>query len=289
MKRSIFVLAPPAIALAILAGCASTQAPNELRDARAAYQRAEASPAAQTNRAGLMDARQALDAAEREYNAAPGSDDVKTLGYVAQRKAEIAETEGRAAAAKAKEEAAEKTYLQMQAARAQQEAEKQRQAATVSERRAKLALDRLGLAAKDEPRGTVITLPNANMFATNKADIMPSAKERLTEIADAVKQVIAERAPQDVGRKIQLVGYTDSTGSDEHNMELSKHRAEAVRTFFSQHGIDASMMEAEGRGEADPIADNGTSQGRAENRRVEVVVTRAPGAEPPALPPARRP
>ncbi len=286
MKRWMSVLATSALALAILAGCAPSQPPAELRDARAAYGRAASGAAAQSNRAGLLEARQALDAAERQYNSYPGSEDVRTLAYVARRKAEIAEADGRASIAQAQQQDAEKAFLQLQAMRAQQEAEKQRQAATVSERRAKIALERLGLAAKDEPRGTVITLPGASMFATNKAEILPEAKQRLTEIADAVKQVVAE-APQEMGRKILLVGYTDSTGSDERNMELSRKRAEAVRTFFSQHGLDAANMVSEGRGEAEPIASNETPEGRAENRRVEIVITPGPGGAtttPPALP-----
>lgn len=273
MKRLISVLAPSALALAMLSACGSTQAPAELRDARAAYGRAQSAPAAQANRAGLMDARQALDAAEREYNTSPGSDDVKTLAYVARRKAEIAEADGRTAMARAQQQDAEKQFLQLQTAQAQREAEKHRQAADVSARRAKIALERLGLAAKDEPRGTVITLPGASMFATNKAEIRPDAKQRLAEIADAVKQAVAERAPQDKGRAIMLIGYTDSTGSDEHNMDLSKRRADAVRAFFSERGLDPAMMVSEGRGEADPIGDNETPQGRTENRRVEIVIT----------------
>lgn len=263
MKRWISVLgpsafAPLAIAIGVLCGCASSrpsQPPRELQAARDAYTRAESGPAREHNQAGLIEARQALDAAEQKYN--EKSDEVKPLSYVAQRKAQIAEADGRAAAA----------VLGV--------AEEERASAGRSERRAKVALDRLGLAAKEESRGTVITLPGANMFATNEAEILPAARGRLAEIAKAVKQVVAENAPQDVGRKLVLIGYTDDVGSEETNLDLSARRADAVRAFFSQHGLSATMMETVGRGEADPIADNGTAQGRAKNRRVEVVVTPA--------------
>lgn len=260
MKRLISVIAPSALALGVSWGCASAPPPPpaELQDARTAYQRAESGPAAQHDRAGLIEARQALNAAERRYTDSPDSREVKTLGYVAQRKAQIAEADGRASAA------------------VQAEVEKQRASVGRSERRAKVALDQLGLAATDEPRGTVITLPEANMFATDKVEILATARGRLSQIANAVKDVLAERAPQDVGRKIMLVGYTDNAGTEEHNADLSRRRADAVRTFFSEHGLDASMIETEGLGEANPIADNGTAQGRAKNRRVEIVVTRGP-------------
>lgn len=284
MKRLISILGPSALAVAMLCGCASKQTPAELRDARAAYKQAQEGPAGQSNRAGVMEARQALDRAERKFADDPGSDDVKTLAYVAQRKAQIAEADGRAEMAKDEQAALEKQYLQIQTAQAQKEAEMQRQAAGVSERRAKVALDQLGLAAKDEPRGTVITLPDAGMFATNKADILPEAKKRLTDVADAVKKVIAERAPQDAGRKIELIGHTDDRGTDEHNMKLSKRRAESVRKFFVSQGIDASMLEADGRGKDEPIAGNDTPQGRSENRRVEIVITRGGGLENESMP-----
>lgn len=249
MKRWIWFLSPSAIAL-LMSGCASTPPPPpaELQEARTAYRRAEAGPAAQHDRADLIQARQALDAAERKYDKSPKSEDVKTLGYEAQRKAQIAETEGRATA-----------ELQAAAGR--------------SERRAKVALDRLGLEAKDEPRGTVITLPGATMFATDEAEILPAARKRLTDIAKAVNLVLAEKAPQDTGRRMKLIGHTDDTGTDEHNLDLSRRRADAVREFFSKQGLDGAMIETEGRGEAEPIADNDTVEGRGENRRVEIVIT----------------
>jgi outer membrane protein OmpA-like peptidoglycan-associated protein len=284
MKRTNRILGLSALTLATAVGCATPPRPAELVDARAAYNRAQAGPAGETNRAGLMEARQALDAAEHEYRTDPRSKDVKTLGYVALRKAQTAEADGNTALAWARQQDAEKAYLQLhvahawtEAERAKVDAEKARRAQEVSERRAKVALDRLGLTAKEEPRGTVITIPGAAMFATNESDILPAARERLADVASAVKQVLAERAQKDEGRKILLVGYTDHVGTEEHNLELSKRRADAVKDFFAKHGIDPSMMETEGRGEEDPVGDNMTKEGRAQNRRVEIVISPARG------------
>jgi len=263
MKRFISVLVPCALALGAVCGCAPSrppQAPAELQDARAAYHQAESGPAAQTNQSGLIVARQALDAAERKFDEDPKSDDVRTLGYAAQRKAQIADTDAQTTASLVKE------------------VEQERAMAGRAERRANIALKELGLSAKEEPRGTVITLPGASMFATNQADILPSVKARHTDVAKAVKQVLAERAPEDIGRKMILIGYTDDKGTEQHNLDLSERRAEAVRAFFAAHGLDATLIETQGRGEADPVAQNSTAKGRAENRRVEIVITPPRGA-----------
>jgi len=70
--------------------------------------------------------------------------------------------------------------------------------------------------------------------------------------------------------KISLVGFTDSIGTPEYNQGLSERRAAAVKEFLVRHGVDASRIEASGRGENDPVADNKTREGRFLNRRVEV-------------------
>lgn len=259
MKRMLSIVTPSALAvfaLGVVAGCGGkTPPPTELQNARAAYQRAESDPVAQYNQSGLIESRQALDNAERQFEDSPKSEDTKTLGYVAERQAQVAEANARTTAT------------------SQEQLQKEQRLAGRSERRADIALERLGLSAKDEPRGTVITLPGANMFATNQAEILPDAKGRLTEIAKAVKSVASEGAPQDKGRQMMLIGYTDDTGTTERNAELSKERSEAVKNFFGQHGLNAANIQTEGRGETDPVADNGTPEGRAQNRRVEIVIS----------------
>ncbi len=72
--------------------------------------------------------------------------------------------------------------------------------------------------------------------------------------------------------EVIIEGHSDSSGNDDYNLSLSQKRAEAVKTWLVNRGIDASRMEAVGIGEADPIADNSTAEGRAENRRIEFKV-----------------
>ncbi len=72
--------------------------------------------------------------------------------------------------------------------------------------------------------------------------------------------------------QISLVGYTDSVGGDAYNLKLSEKRAETVKDYLVKHGVDGARIQTSGRGKADPIGDNKTEKGRAENRRVEVLM-----------------
>ena len=75
------------------------------------------------------------------------------------------------------------------------------------------------------------------------------------------------------GAKIRLDGYTDNIGTDEYNMKLSERRATAVMNYLiKEAGVDSSKITAVGHGEADPVADNKTPEGRAKNRRVEISI-----------------
>ena len=67
-----------------------------------------------------------------------------------------------------------------------------------------------------------------------------------------------------------IEGHTDNTGDNAYNLELSQKRAEAVKKYLTEHGIDPVRLTPKGYGDAQPIADNSTPQGRAMNRRVEV-------------------
>ena len=100
-------------------------------------------------------------------------------------------------------------------------------------------------------------------FDTNKAEIRKADQKELQTAIDFVK-----RYPE---TKIVVVGHTDSTGSDAYNQKLSERRANAVKKYLVDSGhVKADMITAEGRGEAEPIADNKTKEGRAKNRRVEI-------------------
>ncbi len=100
------------------------------------------------------------------------------------------------------------------------------------------------------------------LFATNESTLTENSVETLDEAAASLKEW------GDV--KVEVAGYTDSTGTDEYNEKLSWRRADAVRTFLIGKGIEADRLIAKGYGETNPVADNATAEGRSENRRVEL-------------------
>jgi outer membrane protein OmpA-like peptidoglycan-associated protein len=100
-------------------------------------------------------------------------------------------------------------------------------------------------------------------FDFNKSTIKKSEDAELQKAVDFLKK--------NKDYKISLVGYTDSIGSDKYNQKLSERRANSVKEYLVAHGANARKIEASGRGKADPIASNDTEQGRAQNRRVELL------------------
>ncbi|MCK6548217.1 OmpA family protein [Myxococcota bacterium] len=163
----------------------------------------------------------------------------------------------------------------LDASRREQQAEQQRQeeeqrrqqeqrAQQLEETRQQLS--RLG-EVREEARGTVLNLSGSVLFTSGQSRLLPSAQERLYGLVTALRSM----GPS---QRIVIEGYTDSRGSDEMNQRLSERRAQSVKRFLVQQGIEASRIETVGRGEEDPVAENDTPEGRANNRRVEIVLAR---------------
>lgn len=121
---------------------------------------------------------------------------------------------------------------------------------------------------KEEARGLVITLSGAVVFASGQSTLLPAARSALDNVAEALKAT-PERA-------ITVEGHTDSQGSAQSNQQLSQSRSEAVRTYLVSRGIPSAGIKAAGYGQDRPVADNKTAEGRATNRRVEIVLAPAP-------------
>jgi outer membrane protein OmpA-like peptidoglycan-associated protein len=258
-------------------GCATVQAPQELVDARAAYLRAQQSHASQLSPASLHTAKQALDGAEKRFEDDGPSVETRDQSYVALRKAQLAEADGSIAYKKQQLEATTKDTAAAQqaaAARTQSElsrtkeqlAQEQQQRAD-AERRAKEAMEKLtaaNAAVKEEPRGTVITLPGNVLFASGKAMLLAGAQSSLNQVADALKD---QR-----NAAITIEGHTDSTGSDVTNLELSRARAESVAAYLTSRGLPKEQITTNGLGPSRPVTSNDSPEGRATNRRVEIIV-----------------
>ncbi len=123
------------------------------------------------------------------------------------------------------------------------------------------------LPTEETDRGLVSQIGGVQ-FATGTANLSPKARESLARFAGIVASY--------PGLEFKVEGHTDSTGSDETNQELSTKRAIAVRDYLIGQRVPASSIDAEGLSSSHPIADNETADGRARNRRVEIVITGGP-------------
>ncbi len=209
-------------------------------------------------------------AEEREARAVKAAADADAARSVALSSEKQARAEAQAAGQKAASavDAAAAADAARSAALAQEQ-EAKAQAAAANQSAAQLRARLLGqfnklLPTKDTPRGLIVNMGGVN-FPTGKADLGVSAKERLSRFAGLVA------AHPDL--KFQVEGHTDNVGDPNKNQKLSQTRAEAVRDYLVQQGLPAESISAEGLADADPIASNNTSEGRAQNRRVEIIVS----------------
>jgi outer membrane protein OmpA-like peptidoglycan-associated protein len=262
------------------AACGSSAPTQQLVDARRTYNEAAASEAARLTPDKLLTAQQALEQAERAHNEDPGSAQEAHLGYLAARKSAIAMAYGKIAAAKETEEQSDAKYQQdlrkradtneAQLSNTQNALSAERTRRMEAEKRAASALQSLTQIAKvnEESRGTVITLPGGVLFPSGGSTLSAPARQSLDRVAEALTEQASDS-------QIVVEGHTDARGSDQKNQELSQQRAQSVRDYLVQRGVDSERVAAVGRGEASPIADNDSAEGRATNRRVEIVVTPA--------------
>lgn len=107
-----------------------------------------------------------------------------------------------------------------------------------------------------------LSIPNDISFATGRYDIQP----RLMPILDQFAQGLNQQPSMEV----EIVGHTDSTGSDAINNPLSVSRAHSARDYLVARGVAAARIRIDGRGSREPVADNGTEAGRARNRRIDI-------------------
>lgn len=115
-----------------------------------------------------------------------------------------------------------------------------------------------------ENGGLLLRLAAAQGFEKDSDKPTNSLLEQLSEVAAALVSV-----PHTT---VQVIGHTDSVGSETYNLQLSIRRAESVMEYLRQNGIELKRLSADGHGEAEPIADNRKPEGRAENRRVEILL-----------------
>ncbi|HEX6241233.1 MAG TPA: OmpA family protein [Polyangiales bacterium] len=298
MKDIMLTSALGVCSLLTAGGCAHTP-PEELLDARSAYQQAASGAAREHDPAQLHEAEKLLAAAEASYREDGDSARTRDFAYIAQRKAQIADVAARTALSEQQLAALEQQASATQTAElarlrgdyqsTQQQLASEQAARQQAEQRAEQASADLARIAtvKQEERGTVITLSGEVLFVSGKADLLPSARAKLTEVATALTQNHPDAA-------IVVEGHTDSQGSAALNLDLSQRRAQAVGDFLASHGVARERIRAEGLGFSKPVTDNKTAAGRANNRRVEIVVQPSaaetdPSKQPAPAQPSRQP
>lgn len=115
-----------------------------------------------------------------------------------------------------------------------------------------------------EGEGLIVKFDSGILFDVNQTAIKPAALTNLQNLAASMQK--------NPDTNISIIGYTDNTGPADYNQTLSVRRADAVKSAITSDGVSGSRITTQGKGEADPIADNSTEAGRAQNRRVEIVI-----------------
>ena len=140
-------------------------------------------------------------------------------------------------------------------------------AASAQQQAADLQREIDALRAKPTDQGLVLTLGDV-LFATGRADLKPGA------IADVDRLVTFLNKYPD--RTVIIEGHTDNVGNTESNQLLSQNRADSVRSYLTQRGVDPGRIQTKGMGESVPVASNDTAGGKQQNRRVEIIVSNPP-------------
>lgn len=287
------------IAIAILSGCSSVPPQNDaLTAAHSSYDSARNNPQI-TNLAALelKEAGDSLNKADEAMSKGQGTDTVNHLSYIANQKVGIAqETAKRKTSELAVTNAASKRdQIRLEARTAEADASKQKVAAMQENadwQDANLAAASAELAAADADalrdqeiiaqqemqlkelnarkteRGMVITLGDV-LFSINKSQLQSGGIRNMQKLADFLKQYPKQ--------KVMVEGFTDSTGSDSYNQDLSERRANAVRIALIDMGTSSDRITTRGYGETFPVASNDTAVSRQLNRRVEIIISDGKG------------
>jgi outer membrane protein OmpA-like peptidoglycan-associated protein len=229
----------------------------------------------------LVAATNALDKANAAAAKNESLNEIDKLAYMAKQKIASAREVARAKAAEGQlaNAAQQRDQVRLEARTAEAEMAKrqadeaaaaanaaQSQAASAEQRAAALAQQLADLQAKQTERGIVITFGDV-LFNTDQAVLTSQGMQTAQRLADVLRN--------NPDRSVLVEGFTDSTGTAAHNLDLSQRRAEAVRSALSQMGVERARIETRGYGEAYPVAGNNTAAERQLNRRVEIVLSEA--------------
>lgn len=287
------------ISIALLSACSTVPTPNpQLTQAKSDLSMVQSDP--RTSRMAATELQQAIDSlntANASWEREAPTEQVNHLAYLARQRVAIArETVAmRSAEQAASETGTDRTRIQLEARTqevnsaqrqadvaksdalaAQQGTERARAVATEAQLQADLAQaqnqqlqERLReLNAKPSPQGILLTLGDV-LFDTDKAQLKPAGLQLVRQLAVVLRDYPTHTA--------QVDGFTDSTGTEAHNLTLSGQRAEAVRNALVSEGVSSTRVTTQALGTSNPVASNTTADGRLLNRRVEIVLSNGRG------------
>lgn len=241
---------PSCLAMSVLlVACASNEPNPQLEQVRGKVTELQNHPKAQQFAAiETEDAKTALGQADFAFKEGAEPREVEHLAYLTERRVELA-----------------RQTIELRSAEEQMEGvSEQRARARLDARDAQIRQLQEELNARETDRGSVVTFGSV-LFEVSKADLKPSAQAEVQKLA----RFLQEHAD----RKLLIEGFTDSTGSDSFNLQLSQARADSVRHALVRAGVEPSRIQTVGLGKAHPVADNDSAASRAMNRRVEVTIS----------------
>jgi len=269
----------------LLGACGSVPTTNLLEQTRSDYQAAQNNPqVAKYAPLELKDAGGAMAKANAAATDNQSKEEIDKLAYLAKQKIAVTQEMAKQKSAESDVVNSGKERDQMRLDQRTNEADRakgqvvaaqrqtldaQRQTQDAERRTAQLEAQLKDLAAKKTERGMVITLGDV-LFQTDQA--------RLNQDGLGTARKLAKVLEENPGRSVLIEGFTDSTGSTEHNQKLSERRATSVRQTLEEMGVNRSRIAIRGYGEAYPIASNQTGEDRQLNRRVEIILSNDEGA-----------
>ncbi|MBA1204499.1 OmpA family protein [Pseudomonas capeferrum] len=257
MKRHISILALGLSSVMGLQGCASQRSESALDDANEAFQKVkDDSDVLRSAPRDVIRAGESLARAERLSSYVGSGADVRHYAYLSQRYSEIAQEHAKLAL---NQERLAKLDLDRQRL---QLALREAKLSSVQQQGKWLEAQIVALASEDANRGLVMTLGDV-LFDTGRAELKNSASRTLLKLVQFL-----QLNPR---RIVRIEGYTDSTGTPEDNLKLSRDRAQAVADMLVDLGVDEKRIQVEGYGDQYPVEANASERGRAQNRRVEIV------------------
>ncbi|WP_060990144.1 OmpA family protein [Photobacterium leiognathi] len=135
----------------------------------------------------------------------------------------------------------------------------------VQEAKLRQQLASSGISVTRDGNNIILNMPNEITFGFDQANLNDRAMNALHNVA-----LVAKEYPK---TQLNVLGFTDSKGAEAYNLRLSQVRADAVGNYLIRQGVNANRVISQGRGEANPIASNSTENGRAQNRRVEIILS----------------